>query len=170
MKLVDYQFRYQGYLLNYTENITSKTISYSLDQMLINCHFNGLACNSSDFEQFYSNNLGNCFQFNSKYKKGVRSEIRRTSIPGRRNALTLELYSGKMTLFFDMVRSSGIQMFVHNSSYTPLTDIEGIALATGFETDLVVKQVNIYKVPEMQNFHTISSKLKIFQYFQSHFL
>lgn len=69
--------------------------------------------------------------------------MKRTSVPGRRNGLKLEFYTGKLTLYYDFIRSSGIQIFIHNSSYTPLTDIEGVGLANGVETDIIIKQVHL---------------------------
>ena len=52
-----------------------------------------------------------------------------------------------MDLFLDLpnslsfIRSQGLIIFIHHSSdIYPLTQIEGINLPTGFDTDLIVKQ------------------------------
>lgn len=40
-----------------------------------------------------------------------------------------------------------LKLFIHNSSYLPLTDVDGISLSTGFETDVKVSQTFYKKLP-----------------------
>jgi hypothetical protein len=141
---------YETKLIFYTSKVPLSQeyyLSYTLDEMLINCRFNNLICTSNDFEYFYSNSKGNCYKFNSgKYANGSNYTIRQTSSPGRLNALSLELYVPPLSAYYDQVESSGIQVYVHNSSYLPLIDIEGVSLSTGFEVDMVLSQTFINKL------------------------
>lgn len=43
---------------------------------------------------------------------------------------------------------SNWKLFVHNSSYTPLTDTEGVSLSAGFETNIKISQMFYNKLPE----------------------
>ena len=40
-----------------------------------------------------------------------------------------------------------IKLFIHNSSYLPLTDVDGISLSTGYETNVKVSQTFYKKLP-----------------------
>ena len=142
MVAVDYWNKYFGIVSNFSAGEYT-LYSHTIDEMLVNCRFNNIPCTQDDFEAYYSMGAGNCYKFNSgKYLNGSSySPLKRVSTPGRRNALTLELYSGKPDIFYDLIRSTGIVVFIQNSSYSPLTNVEGVFLANGFETDILIKQV-----------------------------
>lgn len=72
----------------------------------------------------------------------------RTASPGRQNALKLELFIGYPSTFYDVIKSSGMQIFVHNSSYFPSFDLEGISVSAGFEYDAVIKQTYYNRQPK----------------------
>ena len=144
MVAVDYWNKYFGIVSNFSASEYT-LYSHTIDEMLVNCRFNNIPCTQNDFEAYYSMGAGNCYKFNSgKYLNGSSySPLKRVSTPGRRNALTLELYSGKPDIFYDLIRSTGIVVFIQNSSYSPLTNVEGVFLANGFETDILIKQVRV---------------------------
>jgi hypothetical protein len=144
MTAIDYWNKYFGLQMNFNESIYAY-YSHTIDEMLVNCRFNNMPCTQNDFESYYSMGAGNCYKFNSgKYLNGSSySPLKRTSTPGRRNAFTLELYSGQPDIFYDLIQSTGIVIFIQNSSYSPITNAEGVFLANGYETDIVVRQVRL---------------------------
>ena len=141
---LDYMNKYYAVQMNFNESMFAY-YSHTIDEMLVNCRFNNIPCTQNDFESYYSLSGGNCYKFNSgKFFNGSSySPLKRVSTPGRRNALTLELYSGQPDIYYDLIRSTGIVVFIQNSSYSPITNAEGVFLANGFETDILIRQVRV---------------------------
>lgn len=148
-----YKLQYLNYMLiKETENIESPefdndVIKYNILHMFIDCRFNGIPCSVMDFEYFPTLSNGNCYKFNSG-KDYMKNSVQKRSIssPGYSNGLRLELYVGDPSEKYQLTRSSGIRLFIHNSSSIPLTEIEGISLSSGFETDIAIDQVYKYRL------------------------
>lgn len=117
-------------------------VSFSIDDMLINCRFNSLKCTKDDFELIFVSGIGNCFKFNS----GKKGKILKSSIPGQKNGLLLEIFTGYLNEEYDHLRSSGVQLFIQNSSNLPFAEFDAINLGTGFETDIWISQEQISKL------------------------
>ena len=66
-----------------------KNISFSLDDILLSCLYDGNKCSSSDFTQFTTYDRGNCFIFNY-----VTTGIQTSKQSGQSFGLQLELFSG----------------------------------------------------------------------------
>jgi hypothetical protein len=144
----DYLKKYIPFKFNYTTE-QKYALSYNIDDMLVNCRFNNIPCYASDFEHFYTTSYGNCYKFNSgRSLNGTQTQIQNSSSPGRRNALSMELFTGYPSMEFDLLPATGFQLFVHNASSTPLTEIQGISLPAGSSTDVVLSQVFINKLSE----------------------
>jgi hypothetical protein len=58
----------------------------------------------------------------------------------------LELFVGYPTRL-DLVKATGIQLFVHNSSSQPLIDTQGVSLSAGHHTDIVLAKTVYNKQP-----------------------
>ena len=128
-------------------NNEKKKISYSIDDMLINCQFNSIACSKNDFEYYYTNSYGNCYKFNSGLDwNNNKIDIKSSTNPGRQNALNFILYTGKPNDEYLFQKSDGIILFIHNSTTIPLTQLEGISLSSGYETDIVINQVEFNRL------------------------
>ena len=124
-----------------------KEMSYSIDDMLINCQFNFISCSKIDFEYFYTNSYGNCYKFNSGLDwNNNKIDIKSSTNPGRQNALNFILYTGKPNDEYLFQKSDGIILFIHNSTTIPLTQLEGISLSPGYETDIVINQVEFNRL------------------------
>ena len=122
-------------------------VSFSIDDMLINCRFNNIKCSKDDFETIFVSGIGNCFKFNlGKNFMEKNNNVLKSSIPGQKNGLILELFTGFLSEEYDLLRSSGILLFVHNSSNLPFNEFDAIKLATGFETDIWISQQQISKL------------------------
>ncbi|RNA06509.1 amiloride-sensitive sodium channel subunit delta [Brachionus plicatilis] len=114
---------------------TIRKHGFNIDEMLVNCQFNRFACTKNDFEYFMLAEFGNCYKFNSD-----------TKTPGKKNGLRLELYTGTLDKDLDLVKSSGIHLFIHNHSTVIFSESDSINLSNGFETDIVVSQQHSYKL------------------------
>lgn len=65
---------------------------FTLETMLMDCIYNGMACTANDFISFLSSVRGRCFTFNAKLKGVNSSAVRRTSDNGGPGKLQLRLY------------------------------------------------------------------------------
>ncbi|CAF0803389.1 unnamed protein product [Brachionus calyciflorus] len=138
-KDIDYYFKNQTMY-------NLKNLSYfgfDIDKMLLNCNFNFKECNSSNFELFLSSTYGFCYQFNAD-----KSNIRKVSSPGKQAGLSLELFIGYPSADYDLYRSYGAHLFIHNSSTIPSSEFDGISLSTGHETDIVMSKTLFQKLPK----------------------
>ncbi|RNA06734.1 amiloride-sensitive sodium channel subunit [Brachionus plicatilis] len=124
--------------------------SFNIDEMLLNCQFNRFACTKDDFEYFSLAEFGNCYKFNSG-KNSSRAKILDTKTPGKKNGLRLELFTGTLDQDLDLVRSSGIHLFIHNHSAVIFSEYDSINLSNGFEADIVVSQEHSYKLSKPYN-------------------
>jgi hypothetical protein len=108
-----------------------KKFGFYLDDMLVSCTYAGLECTSSDFTTMLSFDYGNCYTFNS----GYNSTIKKSSAAGGINGLEIELFSGDPNeeLF---IYQRGFNVIIHNQSYSPLIDNEGVFVSTGAETNI----------------------------------
>jgi hypothetical protein len=79
------------------ENIVDIFTQFGLkiDKMLLNCKYNGMTCNKSDFLQTWDNKYGLCYTFNSGIDAN-KNPIRNTSQTGQYSGLVLELVAGKL--------------------------------------------------------------------------
>lgn len=66
---------------------------FSLDIMLMNCTFNSLACNISDFITFTSPIHGRCYTFNARRTGGTTTSLRRVTDQGGSGRLELRFYA-----------------------------------------------------------------------------
>lgn len=115
-------------------------LGYTIDEMLISCSYNLFTCDKNDFDFYWSNTYGNCYQFNT----GKNSSLKMLTTGGRQNGFKLDLYAGVPKDELSFLKSNGIIIFIHNSSNIPIMTMEGINLSTGFETEILLSQV-IYK-------------------------
>lgn len=132
----------QNETINYRDKL--EQIGFSLDFMLINCKFNSNECSKSDFERFYSPKYGFCYKFNGNRTQGIR----KIEQPGRKNGLSLELYVGKPTIEYNIYKTSGIELFIHNWSSKLIDNIDSTSLAGGFETNIAINKIYLKKQPK----------------------
>ncbi|RNA31924.1 amiloride-sensitive sodium channel subunit gamma-like [Brachionus plicatilis] len=122
--------------------------SFKYEDLLINCRFNEKPCSKQDFEYFYSSLYGSCFKFNSKkYMNGSQRKVSTISRSGKNNGLMLELFTGNSSEY-SFRRSNGIRLFVHNNSVPTIPLNDGIYLSPGFETNVIVDQINSNRLPQ----------------------
>ena len=113
-----------------------KSLSVSLEYMLLFCQFALNDCNASDFDSFYDPTYGNCFTFNSGKRKILES-----TESGIINGLKLLLYIEDSSKTLPFIFSAGIHLFVHNQTLAskPRTS-KGIDISSGTQTNVNIKR------------------------------
>ena len=106
-----------------------KKFGKNLDQILITCLFNLVACNlSHDFEYYYDIYYGNCYRYNFDQ---IRKQI---TTNGILNGLQLELFVGQVDNNDDFLSTdSGINLFIESEKVESQTS-EGIRISPGTKT------------------------------------
>ena len=125
-----------------------KNFGFSLDKMLMNCMYDDKMCSRDDFNAANSTVFGKCYTFNSgKSQNGSSIPVRKLKRNGMQNGLKLQLFVGTPEYQPCWVHENGAIIVIHNQSVPPLYVEEGIKLATGMESNLVIKKVKIQKLP-----------------------
>ena len=112
----------------YTSNRVS--LGFYIEDMLVSCSYSDSNCSTSDFSFFQSYDYGNCYTFN-----GNSSSIKTTSSAGPGNSFEIELFSGDPNNEL-LIYNRGFYVVVHNQSYSPLMDNEGVYVSIGRETNI----------------------------------
>ncbi len=126
---------------NYSE-VQKKSFGFPIENMIIDCKFDGIKCNQSDWTWFYTFNNGNCYLFNADNPKRISSI-------NKNNGLSFELFAGHEESIPFFQKTSGFQIFVFNhskylqrESYIPRTSIQ-----LGSEVNIEIKRRFILKLP-----------------------
>ena len=148
-----YQTEYAYDFLQYTEYQDPSFLSieerkkfgHDLNDILIECSFNGYTCSSSDFTWSLDLRYGNCWTFNSGFNQnGSQVNLKESIISGPSYGLYLQLYVNvyEMLLNSDnsnIMNSLGAVIRIGNSSYETFYSYgEGIFLSPGFETNIII--------------------------------
>nr|XP_022336516.1 degenerin mec-10-like [Crassostrea virginica] len=114
--------------------ITRAHLGHSIEDLLINCSFNGKICSAKNFTLFQTLDFGNCYTLSSEMY-----ETRRT---GPRNGLQiiLQLEIGEVG---DFLEGSGVRLVIHPPGTLPFPAEEGFTLSSGYETSIGMKMVSL---------------------------
>ena len=122
--------------------------SFSLEKMFISCFYDQEKCSKDDFYPIKSPVFGNCFSFNyGKYSNGTRASIRKLKRSGIFNGLKLELFIGPREYIPCWINENAAIVIIHNRSISPLFAEESIKAPIGMQTNLVVKKLEVKKLP-----------------------
>lgn len=77
---------------SWNRNISMESYFFSLSSMLMDCSFNNVPCNASDFVPFLSSFYGACYTFNAKLKNSINKRILYANDHGGDGTLNLRLY------------------------------------------------------------------------------
>lgn len=101
-----------------TRNKTS--ISGTEYQKLLRCTIGSFECDEQDFQYFSIGEFQKCFKFNSGfYYNGTARPINKISNFGENSGFHLEMYIGsEEECKSPLSTSSGLSVYVHNSTYT----------------------------------------------------
>ena len=118
-----------------------KTISHSLDNVLIGCKFNFQPCTSTHFSWIFDKNYGNCYRFNSGFNDaGHRVVLKNSSLAGFSYGLQLDLYVNyhqNLSLFNSVVGwGTGALIRINNVTNVIDQGADGIFAAAGSHTSI----------------------------------
>ena len=119
-----------------------KLLAHDLDDVLIECTFNGNQCNSSDFIWSFDPWYGNCYTFNSGFNSnGNKIDLKKSTIASPFYGLQLTLY---VNLYEELWSSNnrrkylGAVIRIGNSSYSTYYLDGGIFVSPGYSTYIAV--------------------------------
>jgi hypothetical protein len=148
-------FKYPSLLItNSVANISNylfdrKSFGLDLKDLIIKCEFSlQQPCDLiQDFEYFYDVNYGNCFRFNSgRNMLGQQVPFKYVSKTGIYNAFKLELFIGKASENKNLLsEENGLIVFINNETLDS-TAYEGIQIAPGFSTRIILNKYSLKKV------------------------
>ena len=139
---------------------TRQSFGFMLNDILHQCSFNLNECSAQDFSWYYSYDHGNCFQFNSGFDyENRRIPLKNSSKPGENYGLHLKFVLGPSNNSFNIAESNGLKIFIHNSSFEPLST-DGIEVELSKLTNIRIKKSFTYKSPAPYSdcFDTINIK------------
>ena len=128
--------------INDLNDTIKQSISYYLEESIIQCLFNGFPCNlKSDFKWYFHPFLGNCYSYNTGLDNlGNKLDIKEISKPGKINGFQLELFIGNPNEILDYMISSGYHIMINNQTYK-ISTFEGYSVSTGIETDIAINRL-----------------------------
>ena len=128
--------------LNDLNDTIKQSISYSLEESVIQCIFNGFPCNlKSDFKWYFHPFLGNCYSYNTGLDNlGNKLDIKEISKSGKQNGLQLELFIGNPNEILDYIETSGYHIMIDNQTYK-ISNSKNIDISVGTETDIVLSRL-----------------------------
>ena len=123
-----------------------RSFSLKINESLIDCVFSFTPCSRNEFSWFYDFIYGNCYTINEgkTLSNNLTIPFWTSSNPGTINGLQLWIYVGNSS--HETISNSGIHIFIHNHSFTPLCS-DGINAAPGMETNIIVRRVYDEKLP-----------------------
>ena len=121
-----------------------KRIGHYLEDILVECLFNNVACNATDFVWSFDEAYGNCYTFNAgRDSHGNKIDLKRSSIVGPDFGLWLTFYVNVYEEFLLDGSTSflGAVLRIGNSSYSTFyANTIGILLTPGLQTNIVVER------------------------------
>ncbi|KAG1677784.1 Amiloride-sensitive sodium channel subunit beta [Nymphon striatum] len=120
---------------------------YSFDELIKQCIFDGHFCDERDFIHTLNNHFGNCYTFNSVYKRVNKSivfdesNLRTVHSPGKMFGLELVFDTIQSEYIPDSQQEAGIQLLVHDPYLLPYDlEAQGEYVSPGGYTSVGVKQ------------------------------
>ncbi|XP_052536496.1 amiloride-sensitive sodium channel subunit gamma [Tympanuchus pallidicinctus] len=111
---------------------TKEELSYSADDLLLTCFFDGLSCDKRHFTRFHHPLHGNCYTFNS----GENGTVLSTSTGGSEYGLQVVLYIDEADYNPFLVTSSGAKIIVHDQDEYPFIEDIGTEIETAAATSI----------------------------------
>lgn len=114
-----------------------KEVSHQIDDMLLNCEFNGEKCSSKDFRLINTADYGNCYFFNP--------HERIINTPGAENGLHVQFFL-QGNEFIPYLSQFGLQVLISVPHSIMFPNDLGIYASSNFETRISVRQNNITRM------------------------
>ncbi|XP_059169933.1 acid-sensing ion channel 1C-like [Physella acuta] len=112
---------------------TRAKLGHQISSMLMQCSFAGKVCQGKDFKRSYSAKYGNCYTLQKKKFYSNRK--------GPDGGLELVLFLETEEYLPGITSGEGAQLVIHEQGTVPFPDEEGIAIASGAQTMIGIKQL-----------------------------
>ncbi|KAM9584245.1 epithelial sodium channel subunit gamma [Trichechus inunguis] len=119
-------------------------MSYSAEELLVTCFFDGVSCDTRNFTLFHHPMHGNCYTFNSQVNDTVLS----TSLGGSEYGLQVILYINEEEYNPFLVSSTGAKVIVHQQDEYPLIEDVGTEIETAMATSIGMHLTESSKLSE----------------------
>ncbi|ELK37854.1 Amiloride-sensitive sodium channel subunit gamma [Myotis davidii] len=118
-------------------------MSYSAEELLVTCFFDGVSCDARNFTLFHHPMYGNCYTFNNK-----ENETHSTSMGGSEYGLQVILYINEEEYNPFLVSSTGAKVIVHRQDEYPFIEDVGTEIETAMATSIGMHLTESFKLGE----------------------
>ncbi|XP_008842042.1 amiloride-sensitive sodium channel subunit gamma [Nannospalax galili] len=119
-------------------------MSYSAEELLVTCFFDGMSCDARNFTLFHHPMYGNCYTFNNKENATVLS----TSMGGSEHGLQVILYINEDEYNPFLVSSTGAKVLIHQQNEYPFIEDVGTEIETAMSTSIGMHLTQSFKLSE----------------------
>ncbi|XP_050401041.1 amiloride-sensitive sodium channel subunit gamma-2 [Patella vulgata] len=126
------------YLFSQEQRSVRVAMGHQLDDMLVDCSFGGRICHPQNFSLRATTGLGNCFTLQHK---GL---VAQTS--GLQEGMQLVIYLENGEYLRGLTSGNGGQIVIHDRDSCPFPQNDGIAIASGTESNIGLRLVNIERL------------------------
>uniref|UniRef100_A0ACB8FK34 Amiloride-sensitive sodium channel subunit gamma n=1 Tax=Sphaerodactylus townsendi TaxID=933632 RepID=A0ACB8FK34_9SAUR len=126
-----YKLHYMN-IMAQIDNKEKEQMSYSAQELLLSCSFDGMSCDARNFTSFHHPLHGNCYTFNS----GKDSPVLNTSTGGSEYGLQVILYIEEADYNPFLVTSTGAKIVIHGQDEYPFIEDIGTEIETATATSI----------------------------------
>ncbi|XP_017389876.1 amiloride-sensitive sodium channel subunit gamma [Cebus imitator] len=119
-------------------------MSYSAEELLVTCFFDGVSCDARNFTLFHHPMHGNCYTFNNKENETILS----TSMGGSEYGLQVILYINEEEYNPFLVSSTGAKVIIHRQDEYPFVEDVGTEIETAMVTSIGMHLTESFKLSE----------------------
>ncbi|KAK7496040.1 hypothetical protein BaRGS_00012741 [Batillaria attramentaria] len=116
---------------------TVKQSGHSLEDLILNCRFNGWQCSPKNFTYFHSHKYGNCYTFNSHEVP----ERLYTKFAGPEFGLQLEMYIQQSDYVPALAAEAGVRVVIHPRGIVPFPEDNGVSIPPAHASSIVIREV-----------------------------
>ncbi|RMZ98760.1 amiloride-sensitive sodium channel subunit gamma [Brachionus plicatilis] len=137
--LFEYDYRNHAKISEFYEE-SKELYGDTIDKLLVDCYFDFLQCDRSQFKLFFHPNHGNCFQFNSGFdSKGSKIDLEYSTNIERTGSLRLILNLSVPDSLKFLNPNSGSLIFIHNQTTYPML-VSPATVAPKTETNIALSR------------------------------
>lgn len=134
--------------MNNLNNTKDKlALAHSRDSLLVECSFNQIDCNPSDFAWSFHRYRGNCFVFNDGKKD---NHVKNSFLSGFIYGLKIKFYTGhyeKLDSFLSYLDILGVNVKIENNSFS-VDSNNGFEVKSGTRTHVAIERIFKYNLPK----------------------
>lgn len=119
-------------------------LSYSAEELLVTCFFDGMSCDARNFTLFHHPMYGNCYTFNNRENATILS----TSMGGSEYGLQVILYINEDEYNPFLVSSTGAKVLIHQQNEYPFIEDVGTEIETAMSTSIGMHLTESFKLSE----------------------